>query len=85
MDPGHWPPEGLCVYVVSFSGGCQEGGPGGDMLNNHGNMHVFMYAFMYGESNYGVQRISVSPVLAQRDNATAVLGKGSLMEGINLA
>ena len=85
MDPGHWPPEGLCVYVVSFSGGCQGGGPWGDLVNGHDNMHVFMYVFTYGESNYGVQRISVSPVLVQRGNATAVLGRGSLMEGINLA
>ena len=81
MDPGHWPPEGLCVYVVFFSGGCQWG----DMVNGHDNMHVFVYAFTYGESNYGVQRISVSPVLVQRGNATAVLGRGSLMERINLA
>ena len=53
MDHGCWLVEGLCVYVASFSGGCQGGGAGGDMVNSHSNMRVFMYAFIYGESNYG--------------------------------
>ncbi len=71
MDPGRWPAEGLCVYVVSFSGVCQGGKAGGDMVNSHGNMHVCIYILI--------------KLWVQRGNATAVLGRVSLMEGINLA